>query len=60
MANDGEEEQYTPGWYGTLQEAANAAVQEEGVDFEHSYDVTFQARKKNPLHEYKANLRPAD
>lgn len=56
---DGKSE-YTPGWYGTVQEAANNAVEAEEIDLNQIYELTFQARKKNPLHEYKAHLRPAN
>lgn len=55
-----ENEEYTPGWYGTLQEAANAALAEEDVELNQVREVTFLGRKKNPIHEYKAELRPAD
>jgi hypothetical protein len=50
----------TPGWYGTLQEAADAALADESIQFDQIQKITFDGRKKNPLHEYKANLRHAD
>jgi hypothetical protein len=54
------QEEVTSGWYGTLQEAADAALADETVQFDQVQKITFDGRKKNPLHEYKANLRHAD
>ena len=50
----------TEGWYLTLQEAADAALADETVQFNQVQKITFDGRKKNPLHEYKANLRHTD
>lgn len=50
----------TPGWYETLQEAADAAMADETIEFDQVQKITFDGRKKNPLHEYKANLRHTD
>jgi formaldehyde-activating enzyme involved in methanogenesis len=51
-------------WYGTLQEAANAALDdalEKGViDLAQAREVVFEGRKGNPIHEYRAKLRPTD
>jgi hypothetical protein len=55
MAENGE---LTPGWYETLQEAANAALEEEDVEFNKIHEVVFEGRKKNPIHEFKAKLKP--
>lgn len=49
----------TSGWYETLQEAADAAMADETIEFQ-VQKITFDGRKKNPLHEYKANLRHTD
>ena len=54
-----EHEQYTPGWYGSLQEAADAALREEDVELEQSREFVFYGQKKNPIHEFKAKLKPA-
>lgn len=54
-----EQDEYTPGWYGSLQAAADAALADESVDFNQPKAIEFEGRKKNPLHEYKAHLRPA-
>jgi hypothetical protein len=54
------QEEVTSGWYLTLQEAADAALGDETVQFDQVQKVTFEGRKKNPLHEYKANLRHTD
>lgn len=54
-----EQEEYTPGWYGTLQEAANAALrEEEDLELEQAREIVFQGQKKNPIHEFKAKLKP--
>ena len=58
MAKQDEQEEYTRGWYGTLQEAANAALAEEDVELNQIRDVVFEGRKKNPIHEFRAKLRP--
>ena len=50
----------TPGWYETLQEAADAALAETNIELNQIHQLTFDGRKKNPLHEYKAKLRHAD
>ena len=50
----------TPGWFRTLQEAADAALADETVQLNQIQKITFDGRKKNPLHEYKANLRHTD
>ena len=50
----------TPGWYLTLQEAADAALADETIELNQVQKITFDGRKKNPLHEYKANLRHTD
>lgn len=50
----------TSGWYETLQEAADAAMADETIEFDQVQKITFDGRKKNPLHEYKANLRHTD
>jgi hypothetical protein len=50
----------TAGWYETLQEAADAALADESIEFDQIQKITFDGRKKNPLHEYKANLRHTD
>lgn len=61
MKEDSEgQEEVTSGWYLTLQEAADAALGDETVQFDQVQTITFDGRKKNPLHEYKANLRHAD
>ena len=61
MKEDSEgQEEVTAGWYPTLQEAADAALGDETVQFDQVQTITFDGRKKNPLHEYKANLRHAD
>jgi hypothetical protein len=61
MKEDSEgQEEVTSGWYLTLQEAADAALGDETVQFDQVQKITFDGRKKNPLHEYKANLRHAD
>lgn len=54
-----ENEQLTPGWYGTLQEAADAALAEDDVEYDQIREIDFEGRKKNPIHEFKAKLRPA-
>jgi hypothetical protein len=54
-----EHDEFTPGWYGTLQEAADAALDEEDVELEQVREIVFQAQKKNPIHEFKAKLKPA-
>lgn len=56
-----EPSEYTPGWYGTLQEAANAALNEaEDLELEQAREIVFQGQKKNPIHEFKAKLKPTD
>ena len=56
-----EPSEYTPGWYGTLQEAADAALDEaRDLDLEQVHEIVFQAQKKNPIHEFKAKLKPAN
>jgi hypothetical protein len=56
-----EPSEYTPGWYGTLQEAANAALNEaEDLKLEQAREIVFQGQKKNPIHEFKAKLKPTD
>ena len=61
MKEESEEQgEVTEGWYPTLQEAADAALADETVQFNQVQKITFDGRKKNPLHEYKANLRHTD
>jgi len=56
-----EPSEYTQGWYGTLQEAANAALDEaEDLELEQSREIVFQGQKKNPIHEFKAKLKPTN
>jgi hypothetical protein len=54
-----EQDEYTPGWYGSLQEAANAALREEDVELEQAREFIFYGQKRNPIHEFKAKLKPA-
>jgi hypothetical protein len=54
------QDEVTSGWYGTLQEAADEALADETIAFDQIHQITFSGRKKNPLHEYKANLRHTD
>ena len=58
-AGEGRDE-VTTGWYETLQEAADASLADETIEFDQVQKITFDGRKKNPLHEYKANLRHTD
>ena len=61
MKEDSEgQDEVTSGWYRTLQEAADAALADETIGFDQIHQITFDGRKKNPLHEYKANLRHTD
>lgn len=54
-----EHDEYTAGWYGTLQEAANAALQEEDdLELEQARELIFYGQKRNPIHEFKAKLKP--
>ena len=56
-----EPSEYTAGWYGTLQEAAAAALDEaEGLELEQAREIVFQGQKKNPIHEFKAKLKPTN
>lgn len=53
--------EYTAGWYGTLQEAADAALDEaEDLELEQAREIVFQGQKKNPIHEFKAKLKPTN
>jgi hypothetical protein len=55
-----EQSELTPGWYATLQEAADAALDEaEDLEMEQAREIVFQGQKKNPIHEFKAKLKPA-
>ncbi len=53
-----EQDEYTPGWYGTLQEAVDAALQQDDVELGQIREIAFQGRKKNPIHEFRVKLRP--
>jgi hypothetical protein len=56
-----EPSEYTAGWYGTLQEAADAALDEaEDLELEQAREIVFQGQKKNPIHEFKAKLKPTN
>ena len=56
-----EPSEYTAGWYGTLQEAADAALDEaEDLELEQAREIVFQGKKKNPIHEFKAKLKPTN
>lgn len=56
-----EPSEYTAGWYGTLQEAADVALDEaEDLELEQAREIVFQGQKKNPIHEFKAKLKPTN
>lgn len=53
--------EHTQGWYGTLQEAADAALDEaRDLGLEQVREIVFQGQKKNPIHEFKAKLKAAN
>lgn len=54
-----EHDEFTPGWYGSLDAAANAALQEEDdLELEQVREIVFYGQKKNPIHEFRAKLKP--
>jgi hypothetical protein len=54
-----EQEEFTPGWHGSLQAAADAALHEErDLELQQMREIVFYGQKKNPIHEFKAKLKP--
>jgi hypothetical protein len=52
-----EQEESTAGWYETLDEAAKAAL-DEAEEIDQIREVVFEGRKRNPIHEFRAKLKP--
>lgn len=52
-----ESEKPSEGWYWTLQEAANVVLAEDRVELNSTHELVFLARKRNPIHEFSAELR---
>lgn len=54
---DHEDTELTPGWFGTLQAAAEAAMAGVPVNEPREIETISVQKKGNPLHEYKVTLR---
>lgn len=54
---DHEETELTPGWFGTIQAAAEAAMAGVPVNEPREIETISVQKKGNPLHEYKVTLR---
>jgi hypothetical protein len=54
-----EQEEPEEVWYERLQDAAENALEAEDVEMNQVREVVFLARKRNPIHEFRAKLKPS-
>ena len=55
--HDVDPESYAHGWRKSITEAIEAAFQAEGVPLGEARGIDLDARRKNPIHEYKVKLK---